>query len=271
MKVAVAMSVYKTDKLCFLQQAVQSILSQTYTNFDLYIEVDGPVSDEVRGYLSLLQDELNIFVNFNEKNLGLAFRLNQIIDKVLKNQNYSFIARMDADDISCPTRFDKQVEFLTSNSDISIVGSDVLEFSEDGTVDFYKKMPSDHDFLVNSIIKRCPFNHPSVMFRVDVFEKHALKYKEELQNTQDYYLWVDAIKSGIKFSNINEPLLKFRIDDKFHSRRGVKKAKNDFNARIYAIRELELGSINNYLFSVVLFALRLSPVMVKKWVYSKFR
>ncbi|MCV5887774.1 glycosyl transferase 2 family protein, partial [Escherichia coli] len=79
MKVAVAMSVYKTDKLCFLRQAVQSILSQTYTNFDLYIEVDGPISDEVREYLSLLHDEANVFVNFNEKNLGLAFRLNQII------------------------------------------------------------------------------------------------------------------------------------------------------------------------------------------------
>ena len=109
------------------------------------------------------------------------------------------------------------------------------------------------------------------MFRIDVFDKHNLKYKDELKNTQDYYLWVDAIKSGIKLANINEPLLKFRIDEKFHSRRGINKAKNDFNARIYAIRELKLGSINNYLFSVVLFALRLSPVMVKKWVYSKFR
>ena len=271
MKVAVAMSVYKTDKLCFLRQAVQSILSQTYTNFDLYIEVDGPISDEVREYLSLLHDEANVFVNFNEKNLGLAFRLNQIIDKVLKTKDYNFVARMDADDISCPTRFDKQVGFLNSNTDISIVGSDVIEFSEDGTVDFYKNMPSEHNSLVNNIVKRCPFNHPSVMFRIDVFEEHNLKYKDELQNTQDYYLWVDAIKSGLKLANINEPLLKFRIDDKFHSRRGVKKAKNDFNARIYAIRELELRSINNYLFSFVLFTLRLSPVIVKKWVYSKFR
>ncbi|WP_217519049.1 glycosyltransferase [Vibrio metschnikovii] len=271
MKVAVAMSVYKTDKLCFLQQAVQSILSQTYTNFDLYIEVDGPVSDEVRDYLSLLHDEANVFVNFNERNLGLAFRLNQIIDKVLKNQNYSFVARMDADDISCPTRFDKQVEFLNSNTDISIVGTDVIEFSEDGTVDFYKKMPSEHYSLVNNIVKRCPFNHPSVMFRIAVFEEHNLKYKDELQNTQDYYLWVDVIKSGLKLANINKPLLKFRIDDKFHSRRGIKKAKNDFYARIYAIRELELRSINNYLFTFVLFTLRLSPVIVKKWVYSKFR
>ncbi|MCV5855842.1 glycosyl transferase 2 family protein, partial [Escherichia coli] len=88
--------------------------------------------------------------------------------------------------------------------------------------------PSEHNSLVNNIVKRCPFNHPSVMFRIDVFEEHNLKYKDELQNTQDYYFWVDAIKSGLKLANINEPLLKFRIDDKFHSRRGVKKAKNDF-------------------------------------------
>ncbi|EOV6246659.1 TPA: glycosyltransferase [Vibrio parahaemolyticus] len=271
MKVAVAMSVYKTDRLCFLQEAIQSVLSQTYTNFELYIEVDGPVNDDVRAYLSLLHDEPKVFVNFNEKNLGLAFRLNQIVDKVLKTQDCGFIARMDADDISSPTRFHRQVEFLYSNTDISIVGSDVIEFSEDGSVDFYKKMPRDHKDLVNSIVKRCPFNHPSVMFRIDVFEKYNLKYKDELKNTQDYYLWVDAIKSGVKLANINEPLLKFRIDEKFHSRRGIKKAKNDFNARIYAIRVLKLGTINNYLFSVLLFALRLSPVMVKKLVYSKFR
>ncbi|MCV5689873.1 glycosyl transferase 2 family protein, partial [Escherichia coli] len=83
-------------------------------------------------------------------NLGLAFRLNQIIDKVLKTKDYRFVARMDADDISCPTRFDKQVGFLNSNTDISIVGSDVIEFSEDGTVDFYKNMPSEHNSLVNN-------------------------------------------------------------------------------------------------------------------------
>ncbi|MFL9750699.1 glycosyltransferase [Vibrio cyclitrophicus] len=142
-KLAVAMSVYRTDNEAHLRKAISSILKQTYTNFDLYIEVDGPVHKDISTLLLGYGSYKNVFVNFNESNKGLAFRLNQIIDKVTKSGCYSFIARMDADDISLPTRFSTQLSFLNENPRISVVGSDVLEISNSGDVVFHKKMDKE--------------------------------------------------------------------------------------------------------------------------------
>lgn len=271
MKIAVAMSVYKSDSYDYFKLAVNSILDQTYTNFDIYIEVDGFVQDDILKYLKLLNNEKNVFVSFNQDNKGLATRLNQVIDKAIESGTYKFVARMDADDISSPDRFQTQVDFLSRNPEISILGSDVLEFHNGSDTKFYKRMNASHDLLSKNIIKRCPFNHPSVMFRLDVFTQHKLRYKPELKNTQDYYLWVDALSCGLNFANINKPLLRFRVDENFHSRRGFEKAMNDFRSRLYAMKTLKIYSIRNLFLATSLLILRLSPQKFKKFAYAKFR
>ncbi|MDV5059493.1 glycosyl transferase, partial [Vibrio diabolicus] len=120
------------------------------------------------------------------------------------------------------------------------------------------------------IIKRCPFNHPSVMFRMSVFED-GFRYKSELMNTQDYYLWVDLLAAGKNFANINEPLLMFRINESFHSRRGFKKAMNDLNSRIYAFKKLDVLNLSNIIHTISLFLLRIAPTSIKKWAYKTLR
>lgn len=269
-KLAVAMSVYKTDDIDHLRIAITSILNQTYKNFDLYVEVDGIISKNVKELLTEFDFHNNIFIHFNQSNMGLAYRLNDIIDKVIKQDCYSFIARMDADDVSHPERFKKQVKFLCDNSDVSVVGSDVIEISETGDTLFYKKMDTAHNILASRIIKKCPFNHPSVMFNMSVFREGS-RYKPELKNTQDYYLWVDLLAAGKKFANINEPLLKFRVNNSFHSRRGFKKAMNDFRSRIYAFKHLNVLSIDNVIHTFFLFLLRISPRFIKKLAYKFLR
>ncbi len=270
-KIAVAMSVYHSDKLYLLKECIDSLINQTYKNMHVYIMVDGPVEKQVELYLAELSNDENFSVEFFDENCGLATRLNQIIDKVVAVGEYDYIARMDADDISEKTRFSKQVNFLTQNNDVSVVGSDVIEINESGDKLFYKSMIAEHDELYANIIRRCPLNHPSVMFRTTIFDDPRIRYKSWLKNTQDYYFWVDLFKAGYHFANINEALLYFRIDSKFHSRRGFKKAINDFNSRCYAFKILRCYSFINIVHTGLLFALRVSPSFVKKIVYKNLR
>ncbi|MFM5686604.1 glycosyltransferase [Aeromonas caviae] len=269
-RVAIAMSVYHSDPVDYVVHAIESIINQSYKNLDLYIQVDGELTCSAYELLSMYEHHSNIFIEYDDENKGLAYRLNQIIEKVVKHGGYKFIARMDADDISRYDRIEQQIGFFKENNNIDVVGSDVIEIDGKGRELFYKKMDSSHITILNKIIKRCPFNHPSVMFRISIFEE-GFRYKSWLMNTQDYYLWVDLLAAGKHFSNINEPLVFFRVDGNFHYRRGWKKAVNDLNSRLYAFKKLNVVNLSNVIHVFMLFFLRLSPAFVKKTVYKYYR
>lgn len=267
--IAVGMSVYNKDCHIALKKAVDSILCQSYNKFEIFIEVDGPVSDEIHNTLLAFQGNKHVNINFNNENLGLATRMNQVITTACHRGEFDFFARMDADDISHPDRFKKQIFFFKNHKDIDVVGSDVLEFNDFDDGRFYKKMDGKHSDLINNIIQRCPFNHPTVMMKMSVFD--SARYNEALMNTQDYYLWVDLAAAGHKFANINEALLEFRVNKSFHTRRGLKKAVNDVKSRIHAMKTLEVISIRNIAHTVMLFFLRIAPASVKKIAYQRLR
>lgn len=260
--------VYNKDKPEFVSVAIESCLNQS-VDCSIYIYVDGkidPVLDKCIESYSLY-DSISIFRG--EDNKGLAFGLNLLIDQCLST-DAEYIFRMDADDISTRDRVEQQINFLCNNPNIDIVGSDVIEIDEQGNECFYKRMEPDSKELYKNIIKKCPLNHPSTAFR-RVFFEQGLRYKEDLKNTQDYYLWVDALSHGFNISNINSPLLYFRVDEDFHQRRGFKKALNDLNARLYAFKKLDVNTMSNYVHTILLVTLRLSPSFVKKYVYKRFR
>ena len=269
-KVAIIMSIYKSDKLKNIEAALNSLEMQTYDNIDIFIAVDGPICSEVKSYLDCKKNNPKIYISFFDENKGLATRLNNLISIIVDEGKHDFVARMDADDISLPERISKQLNFFYSNCDIDVLGSDVIEISSSDEFIFYKSMASEHTDMLNDIIVKCPFNHPTVMFRAQVFYE-GFRYDPALKNTQDYYLWVDLLVAGKKFANLNEPLLKFRIDDDFHNRRGIKKAVNEFKSRVYAFKKMNNLNFKNAFHTFKLFALRLSPAFVKKIVYSKFR
>lgn len=263
--VAVIMSVYEQDNPKYLVMALDSIINQTYKNWSLYIAVDGTVPEPIKVILSDYQKNIaNISVFYHSTNLGLAYRLNELIDKVVNH--YKYIARMDADDVSAPNRLDQQVKFLDEFTDVGVLGSSVNEIDALGQFVCYKSMETEHKILSANILKKCPFNHPTVMFRGKVFED-GYRYKNALKNTQDYYLWVDLLAAGIKFANLDEALLDFRVNSEFYSRRGVKKAKNDFNARLYAGKKLNISTIKAVFFAVLIYGVRVSPAFVKKMLY----
>ncbi|ENG7682360.1 glycosyltransferase [Providencia stuartii] len=270
-KIAVAMSVYHADKPEYFKQALNSLFEQTFPNIDIYIQVDGPISNDLKEIISIFQEQKKkIFVDFYPESRGLAFQLNRAISTILSKNQYHFIARMDSDDISDINRFQQQVDFFDKKQNIAVLGCSVIEFYNNGQ-EYTKIMPAEHQTLIDNIVKRCPFNHPTVMFNLSIIKKEDLLYKSELKNTQDYYLWVDLLSKGYLFANITQPLLHFRIDDNFHSRRGINKAVNDIKSRFYAMKKLKCYSIKNFCFAISLFVLRFSPIFIRKIAYKNFR
>ncbi|MEZ9565325.1 glycosyltransferase [Vibrio artabrorum] len=260
--------IYSKDKPNFISSAIESCINQTI-NCNIYIYVDGKVGSNIKKCLEsyALHESISIFRG--ENNRGLAFGLNFLIEKCLESKT-KYIFRMDADDISVKDRVAQQLEFFENNSHVDVVGSDVIEIDDFGNETFYKSMESDTKKIYEKIIKKCPLNHPSVAFRRGFFEM-GLRYNDNLKNTQDYYLWVDALDIGVNLSNINRPLLYFRVDKNFHQRRGLKKAINDVKSRLYAFQKLNVRNTSNYIHVFSLFILRISPPFVKKYVYKRFR
>ncbi|MDA7746230.1 glycosyltransferase [Psychromonas sp.] len=269
-KVAVAMSVYKADSPIYLKEALESIYNQLNVSVFVFLQVDGNIPKSLKSVIEFYDQRSDFLLEYYPDNKGLAFQLNRAIARIGQSGGFKFIARMDADDISLPSRFERQICFFDGNPEIAVVGTSVIEFFDDGRR-FSKVMMPNHSDLVSHLIRRCPFNHPTVMFNMDVILLKDVNYDESLMNTQDYYLWVDLVCKKYIFSNINEPLLEFRVDSDFHSRRGMKKAINDFKSRFYAMRKLKAFTVSNVIHSFLLFFLRLSPPYIKEYAYKNFR
>lgn len=265
----VIMSVYKNDRLKFVIESVQSILNQTFSQFDYFIVFDGPVSPDVDRHISSINDS-RIRLFRLEKNGGLATALNYLLTEVLANPEYKFIARMDADDISLPSRFEKQRTFLSENTGISIVGSWYEEIDESGKHLTYRKLPTDHDSLRKRYMTRTPFAHPTVIYRKELIEKAGL-YPTDTILMEDNVLWGRALREGLRFANIPELLFQFRIDRNFYNRRsGFEYGWKYLKTRI-AINRLLSSSFSSYLFLIGLALVKMSPFSVNKACYKLSR
>ncbi len=199
-KITVLMPVYNCEK--YLKEAIDSILCQTFKDFEFLIINDGS-TDSTADIVQSYKDSRINFVE-NEQNIGLAASLNRGIDLA----KCEYIARMDADDISRPERLEKQFAFMEKNSDIDICGTWAKFF---GALNFVAKYAETRDKIVTNSFITSPVAHPSIIFRKNSFNRHNLRYNPEFKVTQDYELWVKAVKY-LKFANIQEVLLDYRIN-----------------------------------------------------------
>jgi glycosyltransferase involved in cell wall biosynthesis len=262
---AVIMSVYHNDKITFLKESVQSILDQTFTQFHYYIIFDGPVPYDIETYVDGLKDN-RIKLFRLEKNGGLASALNFLLEITLRNPEYKLIARMDADDISMPSRFEKQHKFLMDNPDICVIGSWYEEIDETSNHLTYRKLPTGHDALRNRYYARTPFAHASVMYRRQLIEKVGF-YSTDTIFMEDNVLWGKALKAEIKFANIPEYLLKFRIDKNFYNRRsGVRYGWNYIITRFKLNKTLESPFIG-YFYTFCIGIIKMMPSFILRYYY----
>jgi len=268
--IAVIMSVYNKDKEIFLKHSIESIICQNYCNYDFFIMIDGPVNENLLLYLNSIKDD-RIHIYNRAINKGLAQSLNELIEIVLRDEKYKYIARMDSDDVSDVTRLFKQVAYFEGHKEIDVLGSWCYEINEDNRVLYLKILPAEDLELKRNIVKRSPFVHPSVMINRSVFEK-GYRYNTNCFLTEDYDLWVRLAVNGFKFSNIQEPLISFRIDNNFFDRRkGKLKAYAEFKCKIKAIRGLKLNIITGVLWSVMTASVKMFPKPVRKYLYNRFR
>ena len=263
----VAMAVYAGDKLDWIRQAVDSILTQSYQDFLFVIVVDGYVPDSFSQYLSdIANKEERVWLIFGQDNKGLSTCMNHVID-VTQSLNPMFFFRMDADDVSVSCRLKKQRDYLVEHPEISICGSALDEINEQGDIVGKRPLPLSHEEIVKFLPKRCSINHPTVCMRYTIFEQ-GYRYREECKNIEDYFLWVELASNGFKFTNLSESLLKFRRANDFFVRRGISKSYTEFQARMYAMKRLNKRTLSNYLYALMVLVLRVMPANIIKLAYT---
>jgi len=200
-KVTVLMSVYNGEK--YLREAIDSILNQTFKNFEFLVINDGS-TDSTAEILQSYQDPRIKIIN-NEKNMGLTGSLN----KGLKLAKGEYIARMDADDISLPLRLEKEVEFLDKNPELGLVGILYEVIDEAGNSFGIVKYPTTDKEIKRRLLEGNPFGHGSVMLRKECIVNVGF-YRPEFKYAQDFDLLL-RISEKYEVLNISEPLYKFRI------------------------------------------------------------
>lgn len=207
-KVTVLMPVYNGEK--YLREAMDSILQQTFTDFEFLIINDGSTDKSVEIIESYHDERIRLI--HNDGNIKLIATLNKGLDLA----RGEYIARMDCDDISLPKRLKKQVEFMDEHLDVGICGTWVETIGEiEGVIWRYNQ---NADYLRCQLFFDSPLAHPSVIMRMKSLKQHHLRYSTEYIHVEDWFLWQTS-SNYFKLSNIPEVLLHYRILSNSVSRR----------------------------------------------------
>lgn len=236
-KVSIIMGIYNCDST--LSESIDSILSQTYTNWELIMCDDGSSDNTLqvaKGYEEKYPKKIKVIQNTENK--GLNYTLNHCA-KYVRGE---FIARQDGDDLSLPNRLEKQVKILEENSDISIVSSAMIHYDEKGEWGV-----SDYDIYpqAKTFPQKTPFAHAPCIIRRDAFEKvKGYSVRRNLIRVEDYHLWVKLYAAGYTGKNIKEPLYKMRDDRNATTRRRYIYRLNEAYVKLIAIKKFRLKKTN---------------------------
>jgi len=202
MLISVVLPAYNAE--LYIKEAIDSVLAQTFTNFELIILNDGS-TDKTEEIILSYQDSRIVYVK-NEHNLGLIGTLN----KGMALAKGKYIARMDADDICFPKRFEKQVDFLEKNEEYVICGTSAYRFHNDISGKKAFNPPITDENIRVRLFFNSSFIHPSVMLRTCTVKDHHLKFSNDYKYAEDYFFWMDLLKYGKGF-NLKEKLLYYRV------------------------------------------------------------
>ena len=238
-KVSIIMSAYNCES--FLEQAIESIMNQSYKEFEFIIFDDGSTDRTKKIIQNFATNDARIIAVYNDINKGLTENLNRAIS-LSKGQ---YIARMDADDIAISSRIQKQVKFLDNHQKIDLVGTAALDINEYGAEIQLRKSPELHDDIIALLPKANPITHSTVMFRKNSFASIGY-YNEAYRTTQDYEMWFRAAGRGLKFHNLQEVLLKYRMDNNYHKRKSFKYRLYDCKLRLQGFKHINLPFYRYY-------------------------
>lgn len=233
--ISVAMGVYyKSDDISFLSRAVNSILSQSYKDFEFLIADDGS-GERAKQYLRDVAEKdkrVKLLRGFN------ALSLSQKLNICIKNAKGKYIARMDDDDYSYPTRFEKQLCFLEAHPEYAFVGSQINLFCEGEII-------KEHRFPLSPMVKDFyitqPFCHPALMFRRDALIKTGgYCEKERANKCEDYDLLLRLYANGQKGFNLPYVLMNYTKRADAHDGRNMKDRINEMKTRYACYEKLNM-------------------------------
>ncbi|EMO6185137.1 TPA: glycosyltransferase [Proteus mirabilis] len=200
-KITVLMSVYNDEK--YLQESIDSILNQTFKEFEFLIINDGSTDNSLSILKENAKKDLRIKLIINEQNIGLIASLN----KGLQLASCDLVARMDSDDIAVSTRLEAQYQFMLQHPEVSVCGGAFIYQEEPDRINTYPEM---HSEIVVSSLYDCSLAHPTIIYRKQDILSVGGYDKADLY-AEDYGLWVNLIIAGkFKLHNLPIPLLYYR-------------------------------------------------------------
>lgn len=204
--ISVILPAYNAER--FLKEAIDSILAQTYTNFELIVLNDGS-TDRTEEIILSYNDPRIRYVK-NETNLKLIKTLNKGID-LAKGK---YIARMDADDISLPTRLEKEVKYMEEHPECGVVSVLPYVMAEDGKILHKSRffISTHHISCLYVNLFATPILHPGSFFQAEILKKYKYVDSPKVLHVEAYDLWCRMFKDNVKFGVVNEHLLNYRLN-----------------------------------------------------------
>ena len=263
MKFSVLMSLYSKEEPQNLTKSLESVLSQTLLPDEIILVWDGPITQELETISNRFASNFSQFKIVQlPSNRGLGGALNE----GLKHCSNDLVLRMDTDDISKPTRFERQVAFMQNHPEIDVCSAWIEEFVDTPeNISSIKKLPEHHEDIFQYGKSRCPINHPVVAFR----KQAVLDCGGYGPFPEDYYLWGNMLNNGKRFYNIPESLLWFRSSADVYKRRGgwkYCKAICNVYIHLYRIGYITLPILTKNI--VIRFVVSLLPNSLRQAFYS---
>jgi len=189
----------------FLPEAIESILGQTFKDFE-FILIDDGSTDNTLNIISSYAAKDDRIILIEKKNTGLTDSLNVGIRKA----RGKLIARMDADDVSFPERLEKQIAYLRKRPDVILLGTGCIEVDEFGRKIKQHRYPAEHKSLVKHLVEKVgsPFPHSSVIYKTETV-RQIDGYRDRLNDVEDFDLWLRMSLIG-KIRCLSEPLIRLR-------------------------------------------------------------
>lgn len=264
--ISVLMPAFNAEK--YIRTAVESILNQTFSDFEFLIIDDGSVDSTWEIIKVYAQKDSRIKLLRNQSNLGICETLN----RGLRFAKGKYLARMDADDWSFPERLELQIAFMEANPKVVICGGNIKVCDENLKLLNKREYPQRDNQIRASIFRLNPFAHPTVMFRTEAVKK-AGGYNPKLADVEDYDLYFRLGKFG-QFANLSQTLLKLRTHPSSISSRTIsRQTRLNLYIRLKAVGEYgyKMSLKDKIFFGLNLMGALLIPEKLKFQVYNFLR
>jgi glycosyltransferase involved in cell wall biosynthesis len=259
---SVLLPVYHGNTTHEFTTALNSILSQSVAATEIVIVQDGPVDDGIATQLAELKKQAQIKVITFPINTGVGNALNE----GLKHCTYEWIARMDADDMALPNRFEETIKHIEQHPELDLVGAYYAERPEKGDA-YVRKVPLTFAEIKKFSKYRTPHSHPTVFYKKTPIQKVG-GYRN-FHFAEDWYLWLRLYKAGHTAANIPKMLVYAQSQD-YNRRLGFAALKNDYKAISKMYKEGLMG-LNHFLINIfVRLVVRLLPVSLANTFYKNY-